>query len=563
MSTIPELLLNADPESVYMVSHDDIEWKMKDVCEHSMNVAKALTYLDANTITIFASNSPRHTTSMLGSMIMGGRMCSLYCRSTLRTCEYVLKDSRSSVIFVDNEERLLIALAAKKRIRHLKTIVMIGDCTEYYGPDVYTWEDFLKFGERGEVRVHTPTPDDCCAILYTSGTTGNPKGVLISHDNLIFAANGHIQNNPCLLSEPMRFISHLPTSHIGSIMNEIIVPLMISSVYKQKSKVYYTDKPVVDIETLKRVRPTMIFCVPRIWERIADAAQEIEKGLDGILHRRMKTLCSISHTHRQHGGYRVLANVDMFARFYMRRSVLRQIGLDSMKLPLTGGAYTEIETLKYFGSLGFDLLGAYGMSEIMGVQTISRPNFFLDDYSGIPICGTEVKVDDKTGELYFRGRQVAMGYNGITKPFVDKDGWFATGDVGEIHESGHIRVTGRMDDLIITSTGKKIVPEPIESKLCKECDDIDGAVLVGHRRKYMGLLLLLKPNCDISRAIECVKHYNDNYAGSSSEKIRRIVIIKNKFTIEDGDLTPSNKIRRANILKKYKNEIDTMYFDVR
>lgn len=156
-----------------------------------------------------------------------------------------------------------------------------------------------------------------------------------------------------------------------------------------------------------------------------------------------------------------------------------------------------------------------------------------------------------------------MGYNGITKPFVDKDGWFATGDVGEIHESGHIRVTGRMDDLIITSTGKKIVPEPIESKLCKECDDIDGAVLVGHRRKYMGLLLLLKPNCDISRAFECVKHYNDNYAGSSSEKIRRIVIIKNKFTIEDGDLTPSNKIRRANILKKYKNEIDTMYFDVR
>ena len=117
---------------------------MKDVCEHSMNVAKALTYLDANTITIFASNSPRHTTSMLGSMIMGGRMCSLYCRSTLRTCEYVLKDSRSSVIFVDNEERLLIALAAKKRIRHLKTIVMIGDCTEYYGPDVYTWEDFFK-----------------------------------------------------------------------------------------------------------------------------------------------------------------------------------------------------------------------------------------------------------------------------------------------------------------------------------------------------------------------------------------------------------------------------------
>ena len=92
MSTIPELLLNADPESVYMVSQDDIEWKMKDVCEHTMNVAKALTYLDANTITIFASNSPRHTTSILGSMIMGGRMCSLYCKSTLRTCEYVLKD---------------------------------------------------------------------------------------------------------------------------------------------------------------------------------------------------------------------------------------------------------------------------------------------------------------------------------------------------------------------------------------------------------------------------------------------------------------------------------------
>ena len=339
-------------------------------------------------------------------------------------------------------------------------------------------------------------------------------------------------------------------------MNDVFVPLMCITRGQQATLFFSSDSLTT---TLIKVRPTMLFCVPRLWERIEIDCKKIEHNLNGFLHKSVKKLCSISHKNRQVGGSKFLVNIDILARKYMRKHILEKIGLDKINLPLTGGAYTNLETLEYFGSIGFDVLGAYGMSELMGVQTVSRPDFFIDGYSGVPVDGTEVRVDDDTGELCFRGRQVTVGYYGQSEKCVDENGWFHTGDIGEIHDTGHIRVIGRIDDLIVTSTGNKIVPDPIESHLQCECQDINRVILVGDNQKFVTALIEPTTGGDISCILETVEAYNNNHCKSKSETIRRVTLVK----ITEEEVTPSNKIKRRKILKKYEDEIRAMYFDVK
>jgi len=538
-----ELLYTAHrhhPNSIFMTSHDGIESSIDDVYKQSMDVARSLLYLNLSDVILFTENSPRQVVVLLGTLLAGGRASMVYHNSSSNMCEYIVKQTQSKIIFVDSRERY-------EMVRNLVDTVIL-----MYDDD--SWSHFNSIGScEPYPSSMEPQSNDCCVIIYTSGTTGNPKGVMLSHDNLIFSANAHIENNPILLSQPMRVISHLPMSHIGALMNDVVVPLMCITRGQQATLFFSSDSLST---TLIKIRPTMLFCVPRLWERIENDCKKIEHNLDGFLHKSMKKLCSISHKNRQVGGSKLLANTDILARRYMRKHILEKVGLDKINLPLTGGAYTNIETLEYFGSIGFDVLGAYGMSELMGVQTVSRPDFFIDGYSGVQVEGTEVRVDDETGELCFRGRQVTMGYYGQSKKCVDENGWFHTGDVGEIHKTGHIKIIGRLDDLIITSTGHKIVPEPIETCIRNGCDDIENVLLVGHGEKYLGLLLSMKVKGDISRAMEHIEYYNNHLSNSKSERIQKVIL----FTIEANDLTASNKIKRGHILKRYRNEIRAMYF---
>lgn len=551
MTTVPDLVRFAKcrhPDMVFMVSHDNVGLTMRAVYDESIKISKSLLNFGVDHITVFAENSPRHVMTILGSVFAGTTPSLLYHGSTLGGCEYVIHQTKSKILFVDTPERLDIALRVKEK---LDAIVLLNETEEQLPTNVYTWGEFIALGGAHKGTFPKPNHDECCMIIYTSGTTGDPKGVMLSHDNLTFSANAHIKNNPILVSESMRFVSHLPLCHIGALMNDVIVPLTCTGVYNQEACVYFINSPYVSTYDLSRIRPTMIFCVPRIWERIANAAKTYERNRGGIFHELMKKVCRVSHKNR--------FTFDVFARQYMRSRVLKSIGLDKMKLALTGGAHTDIELLEYFGSIGLDILGAYGMSELMGVQTVSRPDFFMDGYAGVPVNDTEVRVDDKTGELCFRGRQVTLGYYGQEGKCVDENGWFHTGDIGEIHESGHIRILGRLDDLIVTSTGNKIAPEPIEAHLQRECEDVLRVVVVGHNEKYICALLALTPGGDISRVLEGVNRYNTTHSKSKNEIIRRVAMIQ--FTHED--TTPSNKIKRKKIIKKYVNEIRAMYFDVK
>jgi long-chain-fatty-acid--CoA ligase ACSBG len=468
------------------------------------------------------------------------------------------------VLFVDSKERLEIALQLKSKLR---AIVLLNNCEDLImgAPScVYTWNQFIEIGSRVrdeivDEYVENQKPCDCCIVVYTSGTTGNPKGVMLSHDNVIYTAKSNLKHNPVLLDCPLRLLSVLPMSHVAPILSDVILPLTTVGIHGIAASVYFSNSPSISVGDLVIARPTYIFAVPRMWERVYEEALTLEYKFDGFVYRYMKKICYASHIKSQNKNHKD-DFITRIAKTYMVTRIQREIGLDKVKLCLTGGAHVDNTTTHNFSKFGINLLGSYGMSELSGMQSIPHPNYFLDGYSGIPICGTEVKVDSVTSELCFRGRQVALGYTNQTKSFTDEEGWFHSGDVGEIHESGYIKVNGRLDDTIITSYGKKISPVPIETHLCRMCDDINEAIVVGNDEKYLSLLFTMKIGSNINNVFNSINTYNEEIASDNSEKIHRVYMIKGEFTVEGGEITSSNKIRRFNILKRYHNEIKSMYY---
>lgn len=571
MATVSELVSLANKsyeKSTYMVSSSGIEWKMCDVYGQSLKVAKSLIHLGLipryESVSIFAQNSPERVVCMLGAIIANSKACGIYFSSTQKTCEYILNDSNSKVLFVDSKERLEIALKSKTKLR---AIVLLNNCEDLIvgiPSSVYTWKQFIEIGMRirdeiiDEYTINQKS-SDCCIVVYTSGTTGNPKGVMLSHDNVIYTAKSNLKHNPILLECPLRLLSFLPMSHIAPILSDIFLPLTAMGIYHTSASVYFSRTPSISIRDLVIARPTYIFAVPRIWERVYEEALALEPKFDNFVYRCMKKICYASHIKRQNKNHED-DFMSRFARTYMKTRIQREIGMDNVKLCLTGGAHVDITTTHNFSKFGINLLGSYGMSELSGMQSIPHSHYVLEGYSGIPICGTEAKVDEFTNELCFRGRQVALGYTNQDKPFTDEKGWFHSGDVGEIHENGYIKVHGRLDDTIITSYGKKISPIPIESHLCRVCEEISEAILVGNCEKYLSLLFTMKPESNINNVFNCINMYNQEVASDNSEKIHRVCIIRDEFTVEGGEITSSNKIRRFNILKKYHNEIKSMYY---
>lgn len=610
-------------DSKALVACTGEEWTVKEYYDDSARAAKSFIHLGVGrfeSVSILGFNSPEWLMSNNGAILAGGFAAGIYTTNEAPACEYIIAHSSARVVVVDGQKQLDKILSIRSRLPKLTAIVMYRD-EKFSDPagakdpslaKVYTWADFMKLGDAVsdtdlKARMDAQKPGHCCTLIYTSGTTGNPKGVMISHDNATWTARSNVDHNKEITAGDLRVVSYLPLSHIAAQIVDIHSPL-ICIVDKNKPATVYFARPDALKGTLKetliKARPTVFFAVPRIWEKFAEAMQQKGKEVTGLkktISGFMKGKCAGVHAAAQVGATTGKPFLGNFAMGFMKKKAHTAIGLDQARVCLTGAAPIMKHTLDYFGSIGIHILEVYGMSENTGPQNVCQTNYFQAGSCGIPIPGVELKLDnvagrDKEGEgeICFRGRHIMMGYlNNLekTQESIDSEGWLHSGDVGAIDKDTNLlRITGRIKELIITAGGENIAPVPVEDAIKANCPAISNVMMIGDKRKYNTLLVTLRQvpdsaegfteklfgaslevNPDVKTVTQAqsdakwkeyiqkgIDEYNKN-AVSNAQKVQKFTILNSDFSVDGGELTSTQKLKRNVVTEKYKKEIDSMY----
>jgi long-subunit acyl-CoA synthetase (AMP-forming) len=528
-------------------------------------------------VAILGFNRPEWFIADIGAFFNDTATTEIYTTCTPEQCQYVAHHCEAAVIVVENAAHLEKILSVRDQLPHLRAIVMMeGESAE---PGVHGWQELLEMGAgiaeaEIEARIDAQRPEDPATLIYTSGTTGPPKAVMLSHTNLVWTAARVLE---FLELEPGdQFLSYLPLSHIAEQMVSLHGPLHIGGCS------WFAESIEQLAANLREVRPHIFFGVPRVWEKM-QAAIEAAGAQSPPL---KKKIAAWARGVGKRAGYAdqrgeaepllaPLADKLVFSK------VRQKLGFDRARVCACSAAPITLDTLEFFLSLGIPILEVYGMSEVTGPGTMSLRSRYKTGRAGFAIPGTELALAED-GEILMRGPHVFLGYykdEAATQETLDDDGWIHSGDIGELDEDGFLKVTDRKKELIITSGGKNVAPAPIEAKL-KSIGGVAAAVVIGDSRKYLGALLTLDPDllpklaaaagspaADLATAADCdqlrdhleaeVEAVNKTLA--SYETIKRFTLLSTQFTPESGELTPTMKLRRRVIYKRYAGEIDGLY----
>ncbi|MFH1293933.1 MAG: AMP-binding protein [Pseudomonadota bacterium] len=535
-------------------------------------------------VSILGDNRPEWVICHLAAMTAGGVTCGVYPTSAPDQVAYVVGHSESRVLFVENEEQVDKVLQITDELKVAR--VVVWDPKGLWGfshERIIFFDEFLAKG-REYLRDHPESlpdrlndikPDDTAMIIYTSGTTGRPKGAMLSHYNILKLTESFMEANP--FHETDEMLSYLPLAHIY----ENLISLF--------GAIWYggTVNFVESIDTLplnlREVSPTIFCSVPRIWEKYVSMIM-IKMSDSTILKRAMYGLAmkvGLRYVRTQKGSRERFWLGFLYWPMYwlVLYHLKRQLGFDRVRLAVCGAAPASPELFEYFNAMGIPLREGYGQTESTGVialQRLERPRW---GYVGEPIPGIEVKIAED-GEILAKGPGVFKGYfkdPDLTAETI-KDGWLHTGDVGAM-EDGFLKILDRKKDIIITAGGKNITPAFIENKL-KFGTYIQDAVVIGDGRKYLISLILidednvtkyaqdnripfttfadLTQNAEIRKLIEReVSKVNKTL--SRVESIKKFELLPRRFYEEDGDVTPTKKVKRRFLEDRYADLIEKMY----
>jgi len=525
-------------------------------------------------VVILGNNRPEWFIANLGTIAAGGLPSGIYTTSTAEQCSYIAEHSEAVVAFVEQPGQI----AQLESVRgELSAIVVMEGAIDEAG--VLDWEGFLALGTEVtqvslDERIEGLNWDDPCTLIYTSGTTGEPKGVLLSHHNMLWVARALVKEYS--VTEDDCGLSYLPLSHIAEQVISIYLPLIVGGCmsFAQSLETLGDD--------LRDVRPTFFFGVPRVWEKI-QARMEAAGAKSGPLRRRLvRWARGVGLT----GGRAEQRGESMPAGWWLARrlvfsKVRERLGFDRTRVFFTSAAPMARSTLDFFLSLGIPIFEVYGMSECTGPTTFSAADRYRTGSAGWAIPGTELKIADD-GEILYRGPHVFVGYYKnpeATEEAVDDEGWLHSGDIGILDEDGFLYVTDRKKELIITSGGKNVAPVPLESKI-KGIPGVAQAVVVGDRRKFLAALIALDPEAieslaseigsdaaDLPSAARCERirtYFEDridavNVTLAPYESIRRFAVLSEGLSVENGTLTPTLKLKRRVIQDVFSATIDELY----
>jgi long-subunit acyl-CoA synthetase (AMP-forming) len=528
-------------------------------------------------VAIMLSNRPEFHIVDLAAAMLGATPFSIYQTYPVEEIEYLIGDAAARAAIVE-QAHLPAMLEVRERVPALEHIIVVdGGAPEKTLSLAEVEQSNSEFdAAAAAAEIH---PDDVLTLIYTSGTTGKPKGVQLSHHNIMFSAKAVEQIVP--FSAGGRVISWLPAAHIAERMAHHYIPTIYAG------NITCAPNPREIISYLPQVRPTWFFAVPRIWEKL-------KAGLEAMLHSQPEDQrkpmedalaasieCVQLRRRKQPVPDELETRVNQ-ADEQMFSKLRDMLGLDQVVAVNVGAAPTPVEVLEFFHGIGIELAELWGMSETCGFGTCNRPGAVKIGTVGPPAPGTELKIAED-GEVLCRGEFVMLGYRNEpakTAEAIDDEGWLHTGDVGELDEDGYLKIVDRKKELIINAAGKNMSPANIEAEIKSASPLIGQAVAIGDGRPYNTALIVLDPDYGpqwakqqgldekgleqlatepkVTDAVEkAVEEANAHLA--RVEQIKKFTVVGREWTPGGDELTPTMKLKRKPIAAKYEPEIEAMY----
>ncbi|GIK78025.1 MAG: long-chain fatty acid--CoA ligase [Thermoleophilia bacterium] len=512
----------------------------------------------------------------LGAVILGAVPFSIYQTASPEQIAYVVGDAGARVAVVEKGFLETFEKAREDLPAIEQVIVLDGE------GGTMSYEDMLAAdpGFDDEAAAATVGLDDLLTLIYTSGTTGPPKGVELTHRNLLGLVAG-VDDLISFPEEGGKIISWLPAAHIAERGAHYYLPMT------KGATVSVCDDPRRIIEFLPTVRPTWFFAVPRVWEKLKAGLETMLAGLpDEQREPAQKGLeAAIAKVRLEQAGEPVpdeLAAAAEAMEEKMFAGLRAHLGLDEVLAVNVGAAPTPVEVLEFFHAIGIPVAELWGMSETCGAATVNPPAKVKLGTVGPPLPGVEIRLADD-GEVEVRGDLIMAGYRNLaekTAETIDEEGWLVTGDIGEIDEDGYLRIVDRKKELIINAAGKNMSPASIESHLKAASPLIGQAVAIGDRRPYNVALIVLDPEyapawaakqeigasdvaalAEDERVIAAVDEAVQaaNAKMSRVEQIKKFRLLPEEWLPGGDELTPTMKLKRRPIADKYEAEIEALY----
>jgi long-chain acyl-CoA synthetase len=566
----------------------DITWNHYDKnVSHVAHGLMSLGLQKGDCASIIGDNCPEWVYADLGIQCCGGATVGVYSTNAWQQVEFVVTNSDSKFFFVENEEQLDKWLHFRDRAPTLEKIIVwdTEGLRHFKDPMVMTFDQLLELGDNAaqenpaqlDQRIRQIGPEDLSVLIYTSGTTGPPKGAMLTHANCVWMGSAITSNNP--MYDDDAIMSFLPLCHIFEQLFTVLAHFDIGHV------VNFIESLDTITENMVEISPTVGHAVPRIWEkyysaimiRMADATwlKRLVFGWAINLGKKRATLMMEFKP--------VPASLELFYKmghFVVFRKLKERLGFDRIRVAYSGAAPIAPEILHFFHSIGVNLVEGYGQTEGTGVTTTSKIGEVKFGTVGVPLEGVQVKIADD-GEILVKSPGVFKGYfkNPAATAETIVDGWLHSGDVGTIDTDGYLTITDRKKDIIVTAGGKNITPQYIENKL-KASLYINDTVVIGDKRKFLSCLIMidednvvkyaqdnkiqfstykdLTRNPEINQLVEReIKKVNETLA--RVEQVKKFTILPKKLYEEDGEMTPTMKVKRKSINEAFSDLIEAMY----
>lgn len=549
----------------------------------------ALGFGGRETASILSNTNIEWVLADLAVLSCDGVSNGIYPTDAADQVEYLCADSRTSVLFVEDDEQLDKALAVRESLPLLRHIVVfdMDGLRELSDPMVIGLDALRAKGREHmtrhptalDERVAACRPESLAILVYTSGTTGKPKGAMHNHAGLVYTVRGY--NTLIARDESDECMCFLPLCHIAERMGGEYFSLYTGA------KLNFVENPDTVPENVREIAPTVFTAVPRVWEKFYSGVMIALKEAGALQQAAYAWAIGVG----QRVADRVLAGQPVpgslraqftLARWLVLNNVRKLIGIHQSRFLVTGAAPISPDLVRWYLALGVPMLEVWGMTETCGASTGVPADRIKPGSIGPAADYNQVRLDPATGEILVKGPNVFMGYLNLpekTAETIDADGWLHTGDVGTVDEEGFFRITDRMKDIIITAGGKNITPSEIENEL-KFSPYVTDAVVIGDKRPYLTVIIMIDQDnvekfaqdndvpfsnyASLTRSLEVQQLISDliesvNKKFARVEQIKKFWLLDTQLSAEDEELTPTMKLKRKLVQQKYAEQIEAMY----